>query len=110
MAGVKNAGVNFANSTAFAEYDNEQVQPESLQNAIQSIGYNLIISSEDPYAEQEKLQQEEYRKVKRRFIGSAALALPVFLIGMFFHAMSYGDWISLLLTTPVLFLFWRSLF
>ncbi len=103
--GVSDAGVNFANSTAFAEYDPDKVQPEALQKAIQSIGYNIIIKSEDPYAEQEKLQKEDYIKVKRRFIGSAAFALPVFLIGMFFHNMPYGNWISLILTIPVLFYF-----
>lgn len=103
--GVSDAGVNFANSTAFAEYDPDKVQPEALQKAIQSIGYNIIVKSEDPYAEQEKLQKEEYQKVKKRFIGSAALALPVFLIGMFFHNMPYGNWISLILTIPVLFYF-----
>lgn len=108
--GVKDAGVNFANSTAFAEYDNEKVDPKKLQSAIQSIGYNLIIESEDPFAEQEKQQQEDYKKIKRRFIGSAAFALPVFVIGMFFPNMPYAPWISMVLTIPVLFYFGAHFF
>ncbi|AEV31093.1 copper/silver-translocating P-type ATPase [Owenweeksia hongkongensis DSM 17368] len=108
--GVKDAGVNFANSTAFAEYDSDKVSTSELQSAIQSIGYNLIIESEDPYAEQEKMQQEEYKKVKRRFIGSSIFALPVFVIGMFFPDMPYAPWISMVLTIPVLFYFGAHFF
>lgn len=108
--GVKDAGVNFANSTAFAEYDSDKVSTSELQSVIQSIGYNLIIESEDPYAEQEKLQQEEYQKVKRRFIGSSIFALPVFVIGMFFPTMPYAAWISMALTIPVLFYFGAHFF
>lgn len=43
--GVKDASVNFVTSTAFAEYDDEKMSPEKLQNAVQSIGYNLVIDS-----------------------------------------------------------------
>lgn len=110
VKGVKDAGVNFANSTAYAEFDNSEVNPASLQEAIQSIGYNLIIESEDPFAEQEKQQQEDYKKIKRRFIGSAAFALPVFVIGMFFPNMPYAPWISMVLTIPVLFYFGAHFF
>lgn len=108
--GVSDAGVNFANSTAFAEYDPDVVTPQQLQKAVQSIGYNLIIESEDPYAEQEEREKEEYQKVKRRFIGAVAFALPVFLIGMFFPNLLYGRWISLILTIPVLFIFGAHFF
>lgn len=108
--GVKDAGVNFANSTAFAEYDNEKVDPKQLQSAIQSIGYNIIIESQDPYADQEKMQQDEYQKVKKRFIGSFIFALPVFIIGMFFPNMPYAPWISMVLTAPVLFYFGAHFF
>lgn len=108
--GVKDAGVNFANSTAFAEYDDEKVDPKQLQSAIQSIGYNIIIESQDPYADQEKMQQEEYKKVKKRFIGSFIFALPVFIIGMFFPNLPYAPWISMVLTAPVLFYFGAHFF
>lgn len=108
--GVKNAGVNFANATAFAEYDPNKVSASDLQEAIQSIGYNIIIDSKDPYAEQEQMQQAEYEKVKKRFIGSGIFALPVFVIGMFFPTMPYAEWIMMVLTTPVLFYFGAHFF
>lgn len=44
--GVKDASVNFATSTAFAEYDDEKMSPEKLQQSVQSIGYNLVIDSQ----------------------------------------------------------------
>lgn len=108
--GVKNAGVNFANSTAFAEYDPDKVSASDLQEAIQSIGYNIIIDSKDPYAEQEQMQQVEYEMVKKRFIGSGIFALPVFVIGMFFPGMPYAEWIMMVLTIPVLFYFGAHFF
>ncbi|MDZ7847188.1 MAG: heavy metal translocating P-type ATPase [Owenweeksia sp.] len=43
--------------------------------------------------------------MRNRFIGTALLALPVFIIGMFFPNMPYGQWISLALTIPVVFVF-----
>lgn len=105
MEGVKNAGVNFANATAFAEYNEAKLSARDLQKAIQSIGYNLIISKKDPFAEQEKIQQQEYEKTRQRFLGASLFALPVFILGMFFPDLPYGRWIALFLTLPVLFIF-----
>lgn len=111
VEGVRDAGVNFANSTAFAEYDSSAVKPADLQKAIQSIGYNLIIEeTKDPFEEQEKQQQQEYKKVRKRFVGALIFALPVFIIGMFFPDMPYGRWFSLVLTIPVLFVFGSHFF
>lgn len=105
LDGVRDAGVNFANNSAYAEYDSESISLEALQKAIRDIGYNLIIETEDPYGEQEKVQQEEYKRARKRFLGSTAFAFPVFVIGMFFPQMPYAAWISLILTIPVLFIF-----
>jgi len=108
--GVIDAGVNFANNTAWAEYDTLKTNPPALQKSIQSIGYDLIIDTENSAELQETLQIKNYRELKIRTIWASILALPVFVIGMFFMDMPYGTWISMILSAPVLFWFGRNFF
>ncbi|WP_276370455.1 heavy metal translocating P-type ATPase [Chryseolinea sp. H1M3-3] len=109
-AGVKDAGVNFANQTAWVEYDSAIAKPVDLQNSVRSIGYDLVVDVEDPQAVQEESQRKHYEEVKRRTIWSSILALPVVIIGMFFMDMPYGNYISMILSAPVVFYFGRSFF
>jgi Cu2+-exporting ATPase len=107
--GVKNASVNFASSSVLVEYD-PVLQPSDLQSALQSVGYDLIVDTENPSEAQENLKKQHYQDVKQRTIWSAALTLPVFIIGMFYMNWEPGRWISLVLTIPILFWFGRSFF
>lgn len=112
--GVKDAGVNYANHTAWAEYKKD-LNPEALQNAVRAIGYDLVIDAEDPQAVQEEAQQKYYNALKARTLWSSILTVPVVIIGMFFMDMSgvdtsYGNWISLVLAAPVVFYFGRNFF
>lgn len=108
--GVFDAGVNFANQTAWAEYDTEKTKPSDLQKTIRAIGYDLIVDVENPSEVQEELQLTHYRDIRYRTIWASILAFPVFTIGMFFMEMPYGTWISMILTAPVVFWFGRSFF
>ncbi|MDO8991425.1 MAG: copper-translocating P-type ATPase, partial [Daejeonella sp.] len=81
-----------------------------LQKSIQSIGYDIIIDTENSAELQEGLQLKNYRELKSRTIWASILALPVFVIGMFFMDMPYGTWISMILSAPVLFWFGRNFF
>lgn len=108
--GVFNAGVNYANQTAWAEYDEKITQPIDLQNSVRSVGYDLIVGVEDPGKIQEEIQQKQYKELKNRTIWAAFLSVPVVAIGMFFMDMPYGNWISMLLSAPVVFYFGRSFF
>lgn len=109
-AGVRNAAVNFANQTAWVEYDSNLAKPADLQNAVQAIGYDLVVDVEDPQAVQEEFQRKHYQEIKNRTIGSSILAIPVVVIGMFFMELPYGNYISLVLTAPVVFYFGRNFF
>lgn len=116
-AGVKDAGVNFANQTAWVEYDSKLAKPADLQNSVRSIGYDLVIDVEDPQAVQEEAQRKHYEAVKHRTIWSSILSIPVVTIGMFFMdppggraGMPYGSYISMVLTAPVVFYFGRNFF
>ena len=109
-AGVNNAEVNFANQTVLVEYDTKQTKPVDLQNSVRSIGYDLVVDVEDPQAVQEASQRKHYEAVKNRTIWSSILAVPVVVIGMFFMDMPYGNYISMILSAPVVFYFGRSFF
>ena len=110
-AGVKDAGVNFANQTAWVEYDKRVARPVDLQNTVRSIGYDLVVDVEDPQAVQEEAQRKHYEAVKKRTIWSAVLSLPVVVIGMFFMDVgNHWNYISMVLAGPVVFYFGRTYF
>jgi Cu2+-exporting ATPase len=108
--GVASASVNFANQTALVEYDPASTQPAELRHAVQSIGYDLVVDVEDPQAVQEEAKQKHLRSVRLQTLWSAALSLPVVILGMFFMDMPYGAYLSMVLSAPVVFWFGRSFF
>jgi P-type Cu2+ transporter len=108
--GVKDAGVNFANQSAWVEYDEKLVKPADLQNVVRSIGYDLVVDTVDPQAIKEEAQRKHYEQVKTRTIWSFALAIPGSIIGMFFMDLPYSNYISMALATPVVFYFGRNFF
>ena len=115
--GVADAGVNFANQTAWAEYNEDKTNPLELQKSVRSVGYDILIDVENPSEVQEELQLANYKEIKNRTILASILTLPVVVIGMFFMeqpgeggGLPNGNWISMLLTAPVLFWFGRSFF
>ncbi|HEY8935471.1 MAG TPA: heavy metal translocating P-type ATPase [Cyclobacteriaceae bacterium] len=110
VSGVKDAGVNYANQSAWIEYDTTLTQPGDLQNAVRSIGYDLVVNVEDPQAVKEEAQKKNFEEIKKRTIWSSILAVPVVIIGMFFMDMPYGNYISLILSAPVVFYWGRNFF
>lgn len=108
--GVKEASVNFANQTALVEYDTSKATTTDLQNAVRSIGYDLVVDVEDPQAVKEEAQRKHYQEIKSRTIWSAVLSAPVVIIGMFFMDWKTGTYVSMLLSAPVVFYFGRSFF
>ena len=107
--GVLSASVNYANSSAMVEFETGGTNAEDLKSAIQSIGYDLLIE-EDSENNQEEIKQSHHKKLLKNTIGSALLALPVVIIGMFLMDMPYANWIMLVLATPVVGWFGRSFF
>ena len=108
--GVQNASVNFANQTAWVEYDERMVKPSDLQNVVRSIGYDLVIDVENSQAIQEEAQRKQLEELKTRTIWSSILALPVVVIGMFFMDWEFAPYVSMVLSAPVVFYFGRIFF
>lgn len=109
-AGVNDAGVNFASQDAWISYDPALTSPVQLQQAVRSIGYDMLIEQENREEAREQSQQQHLRSIKDRTIWSSILSLPIVVIGMFFMDMPYGNYIMLALATVVIFYFGRNFF
>ncbi len=60
--GVVKAAVNFANASVQTEYIPTIVQPEDLQKAVQSVGYDLVI--EDTQEAKQALEDLHHQKLQ----------------------------------------------
>ncbi|HYN83993.1 MAG TPA: heavy metal translocating P-type ATPase [Pyrinomonadaceae bacterium] len=101
--GVTSASVNFATRRASVEYDPRRTDERKLSGAVESIGFKVVAPEEAARGDSD---ERERRSVRRRFVVSAALSLPVVFI-----AMSHGrvpvldgpwsSWLQLALSAPV---------
>ncbi|GAB3703427.1 heavy metal translocating P-type ATPase [Spirosoma flavus] len=108
--GVIDAGVNYANQSAWVQFDPANVTPVDLQSAVRSIGYDLIIDTQAPEEIQENAQLERSNRIRQRTIWATILSIPVVLLGMFFMNVPYVNWIMMVLSAPVVFWLGRSFF
>ncbi|MBE9586767.1 copper-translocating P-type ATPase [Mucilaginibacter sp. JRF] len=108
--GVKEAAVNYASQTLKVTYNAAEVEPLAMQKAVQSIGYDLIVDTENAAEKQAEAQQDHYKKLRNNFVYAAILTLPVVIIGMFLMDMPYANYIMLALSAPVLFVAGRGFF
>lgn len=108
--GVVNAGVNFANQDAWVEYDPEITNPEKFQAVVRSIGYDIVITEENKNEIKEAARIQHYESIKKRTIWSFILSLPIVILGMFFMDLTWGNYIMLILSAPVVFYFGKNFF
>lgn len=108
--GVAQAAVNYANQSTTVSFDPTVIDQQGLQNAVRSIGYDLVIDQEDPQLVQQQAQQRHYEALKKRTLWAALLSVPVVMIGMFFMDLPGGNWIMMGLSAPVVFVLGRSFF
>ena len=111
LDGVRAAAVNYANSTAAVEYDQTQIQASAFKKAIQSIGYDLVIESEEKQDQAvEKALYHQYKRLRSRSIWSVMISIPLIIISMWGIHLPFNGIIQWLLATPVLFIFGRSFY
>lgn len=108
--GVEKAEVNYATQSVKVAFHPEIVQPASLQQSVQSIGYGLIIDTVNGKEKQVAAQQSHYQQLKRNITWAAILTVPVVLIGMVFMDLPYANYIMMVLTAPVLFIAGKNFF
>ena len=111
LDGIKTAHVNYANSSVWVEYDPERVSSSQMQNSISSIGYSLLIEQkEDDLLQIDLSEKIKLLKARKKAFYAILFSLPVFFIAMFYHTMSYANWIMLIFTLPVILWFGRDFF
>ncbi|PZP46959.1 MAG: cadmium-translocating P-type ATPase [Pseudopedobacter saltans] len=113
QAGVDNATVNFANSTANITFDKSITNLTKLKESIQSIGYDLMIDDSDDASEKlEETIKQKNDELKRKTIGAAVFCIPLLLLSMVpgLMAWQYSNYLQFILATPFLFYFGNQFF
>ena len=111
IPGVINVTVNYANATAHIEYIPTITSPEKFKNALQNVGYDLIIDeSEEAKDALEDLHAKKFHSLKIQTYSAIILSIPLVLIGMLFMNMPYANYIMWILATPIVFIFGKQFF
>jgi Cu2+-exporting ATPase len=108
--GIQSATVNYATTTVAVVFDTQQISVEGIDQALQDVGYGLVISSKELHESVREAQEQKYSLLKTQTIGAGLATLPIVVLGMFFMDWVPGRWISLILCIPVLFYFGRHFF
>ena len=110
LEGVNSAAVNFATATAQVDFDPDKTDAAAIQQAVQSIGYDLVLEEENQQDLLDEIHEKNYKQLKSRTVWALILSLPVVVIGMFFMNMPYGNLIMLVFSTPVVLWLGRDFF
>ncbi len=109
--GILHVAVNYANNSAAIEYIPEIINGVEIKNAVQAIGYDIIIDESDSLHETlEKEQLLQKKELKNKSIYAILFSIPLVVIGMFFMNMPYANYIMWLLASPVLFVLGKQFF
>lgn len=107
--GIHSALVSYASSSVAVSWD-ERISAEGINQALQEVGYGLIINNQEVHESVAAAQAKNYQQLKQQTLGAAITSLPIVVLGMFFMDWEPGRWISLGLSIPVLFYFGRHFF
>jgi len=98
------AAVNYATERATVEYDPGQAAPADLVAAVESVGYQAVVPTDDAGRGEAAGAQDSdpTAPLRRRLAISAALSLPVLVLSMLpALQFDYWQWLVLQLATPV---------
>lgn len=83
LEGVLQATVNLATDKLSVEYDGQKVTSDQIKETIVNAGYQVIEEAKRKTVDEDKLRKEkEIRTMWRKFIVSAAFAVPLLYIAM----------------------------
>ncbi len=108
--GVHSAKVNLSINSVVVEYDEEETGLSDLDKQLRQAGYSLAARETADIKTREQREEKQLLTLRRRFIFSAILTLPVFVYGMFFMHAPYANWIMMVLTFPVITVMGRDFF
>src|SRR5262245_8243977 len=75
--GVTSASVNFATRRADVRFDPAVTDLQHLTAAVRDVGYDVVDE-----AEQHRSADQDYQELRRRFVVSLALFVPILIISM----------------------------
>ncbi len=100
VLGVVDVNVDFAQEKLFLEYVPTLVSVKDIKRVIDNLGYELLLENKEIEDVVKEAREKELKDIKRRFLISLILAIPVFLGSMFFK---FNPVFLFLLTTPIQF-------
>lgn len=109
VPGVASASVNLAMEQAEVSYRPDVASPEDLERAVHDAGYQARLLGAAAPAE-DAAPQDEAALLRARLVFAITLTLPVCVLEMIFMHWMPGRWVSLVLTTPVVFWAGRGFF
>lgn len=107
--GVKAANVNLATQIAHIEYEEGETTPLKLKQAVDGIGFELVIEGKTR-DEIKAIKDKELSTLKHKTIWAIVLCVPLAVIAMFYHTMPYANYIMWALATPYIFYFGSQFF
>lgn len=113
QAGVINASVNYANNIAQLEYNPSITSPQLLKEALQSIGYDMLIDELENNTEAfQELKDNDYKRLKISTIWAAVFTTPLVIIAMTPSLMNMpiANYLMWALASPVLIWFGKQFF
>ncbi len=118
VPGVLSANVDLARKQALVDYMPAQVSLDGLADAVRAAGYDIDAPppegsgspAESELEREQRLRQEEYRSLLRRFVVAAVVAVPVVLLmypdilpfAMSDEQIRLSWWVQLVVTLPVM--------
>jgi P-type Cu+ transporter len=84
VEGVEQAVVNLATESATVEMLSERVSVDLLKSAVEDAGYRIIDTADevDALKAESEAREREYRKLWKKFVVGAALAVPIIIGSM----------------------------
>ena len=79
LDGIKSANVNLVGRTALVDYDPQVISLPQMKKAINDIGYDLIIETNQSA---EEIERNEYKRLRRKTLASWVFAVAVMCISM----------------------------
>jgi Cu2+-exporting ATPase len=110
IKGVLSASVNFASANLLVEYIPTETNPQEMQKVLRTIGFDMVLESNNQQEIVEEIAEKKLKTLQNKTIGTMVFSFPVFVIGMFFMDIPYADYISFVLTTPVIFWYGKDFF
>jgi Cu+-exporting ATPase len=105
LPGVKSANVSLASEKANVEFEESKTNIQNIISKIRDLGFDASVSTEAEKTREDVEKKDEVARMKKLLLFTILLAVPAFIIGMFFMMeIPYGIYVLFLLATPIQFI------